>query len=159
MVGMASEPLQGASGIILIERIFSAPRALVFANWIDADEAAEWFAPDGFTAVHSEMDAAPGGRWRIDFQAPDGQLHTECGVFLEIIPPERLVFTLTQSSGGQTGPETTVAVVFSDVDGGTRMRFKQSGYTAIDVRDGNAEGWQECFGKLARRLEAAQSSD
>lgn len=158
-MSMASEPLQGACGVILIERIFAAPRALVFENWIDAHEVAEWFAPDGFNAVHSEMDATPGGQWRIDFQAPDGQLHTEYGVFLEIVPSERLVFTLTQKSGRQRGPETTVSVVFTDVDEGTRMRFKQSGYTAIDVRDGNADGWRECFGKLERRLEATLSSD
>lgn len=158
MVGMADESLQGASGVILIERIFAAPRALVFANWIDADEVAEWFAPNGFSVVHCEVDPTPGGQWRIDFRAEDGQLHTEYGVFAEVVPYERLVFTLTQKSGSLTGPETTVSVAFSDVDGGTRMRFRQSGYTSIDGRNGNAEGWHECFGKLTRRLETNQCS-
>lgn len=158
MVIMAGEPLQSASGVILIERVFAAPRALVFASWTHADDAAEWFAPDGFTAINCEMDATPGGEWRIDFRSPDGQLHTEYGVFLEVIAAERLVFTLTQKSGDKSGPQTTVTVTFSDIDGGTRMRFRQSGHIGVEALNANSDGWRGCFEQLAQLLKILQSA-
>jgi uncharacterized protein YndB with AHSA1/START domain len=139
---------------IVIERFFDVPRSTVFEHWVDPREVAEWFAPDGFTVVHCEMNPILGGRWRIDFRGADGRVHTERGAFMEIVPSERIVFTLSQSSEGNTGPATTVVVTFRDVDGGTLMRFEQTGYTSTAVRDGNAQGWLECFQKLARRLDS-----
>ena len=141
-----------APEIITIERVFDAPRSLVFEHWVDPRELAQWFAPDGFVVIHCDVDPTPGGKWRVDFRAADGHVHTERGEFVKIVAPELLIFTLTQSSGGDTGPATTVTVTLSEVEGGTLMRFQQSGYTATAVRDANAQGWRECFGKLAHKL-------
>jgi ketosteroid isomerase-like protein len=71
---------------------------------------------------------------------------------LDVREPERLVFTLTQRGNGQAGPETTVVVDFTEEGGRTHMAFEQSGYTSKSMRDGNAEGWLECFQKLEAHL-------
>jgi uncharacterized protein YndB with AHSA1/START domain len=49
-----------------IQRVFDAPRPVVFANWTEAERLAAWFAPAGFDVVDSVVDPRPGGRfvWR-----------------------------------------------------------------------------------------------
>jgi len=63
------------------------------------------------------------------------------------------VFTLTQQDGdGNTGPETLVTVVFVERGAKTEMTFVQTGFDSAAMRDGNAEGWRECFDKLEEHL-------
>ena len=63
--------------------------------------------------------------------------------------PDRLVLSLTQEHDGSSGPETVVTVSFAQVGALTEMRFHQTGFESAQRRDGNAEGWMECFRKLA----------
>lgn len=139
---------------ILITRVFDAPRDRVFGHWVRAADLAAWFAPKGFTVTLSEADARPGGRWRVEYRSDEsGQEYHEYGEFRVVEPPERLELTLTQQAAdGEPGPETVVTVAFADHGGKTEMAFQQTGFTSVAVRDGNAEGWQECFKKLDTRL-------
>lgn len=138
---------------IPITRVFDAPRDLVFRNWVRAEDLSTWFAPEGFTVSRCEVDARPGGRWRVEFRSVAGDVHREYGEFREVVEPERLVFTLTQQDGnGNTGPETLVTVDFVERSFKTEMTFEQTGFESATVRDGNAEGWKECFDKLERHL-------
>lgn len=141
-----------AEGGIFLQRILEAPRALVFGSWTNADDVAAWFAPEGFTVLACEVDARPGGRWRVQFRSDAGDVHEEFGEYIEVWAPERIAFSLTQRSGGGSGPETLVTVEFTEADGRTQMVLRQSGYTSQSTRDGNAEGWSECFDKLATHL-------
>jgi uncharacterized protein YndB with AHSA1/START domain len=139
---------------ISITRVFDAPRDRVYGNWVRAADLSGWFAPKGCTVTHSEVDARQGGRWRVEYRSDEsGQEYHEFGEFRVVEPVERLVFTLTQQAvGSEQGPETVVSVSFADHDGKTEMAFQQTGFTSVAVRDGNAEGWQECFKKLDTRL-------
>ncbi|PJI87176.1 SRPBCC domain-containing protein [Sphingomonas koreensis] len=141
-----------ADSRISIERVFDAPRALVFANWTNAEDVAAWFAPDGFSVLRCDLAAKPGGQWAVTFRSEAGDVHEEFGEFLDVREPDRLEFTLTQRSNGKSGPKTTVTVAFADKGGKTHMAFQQSGYSSKDMRDGNAEGWAECFRKLEAHL-------
>jgi uncharacterized protein YndB with AHSA1/START domain len=138
---------------IELTREFAAPRELVFRNWTDAGKMQGWFAPDGHTVTEAEADARPGGHWRIAFASAAGELHVESGEFLEIEAPHRLVLTLTQSdAAGREGQKTRITVTLTEAEGRTRMHFVQTGYTSAAARDGNREGWSECFAKLERQL-------
>ena len=75
-------------------RTYDAPRALVFAALTDPRHLAHWWGPHGFTNPVCEFDPRPGGVLRIDMHAPDGQVYPTRGEVLEIVPPERLVFTV-----------------------------------------------------------------
>lgn len=77
---------------IVLARVFDAPRALVFEMWTDPDHVMKWFGPRGFTCTLHEMDVRVGGRWRFDMKAPDGTNYPNRVEYLEIVPPERLVF-------------------------------------------------------------------
>jgi uncharacterized protein YndB with AHSA1/START domain len=140
-----------ANDEISIERVFDAPRELVFQNWIDAESVGAWFAPRGWSTTSSEMDARPGGRWRVSYRAEEGnETITEHGEFLEVVRPERLVFSLTHTfeNGRRVGPKTVVTVTFAERDAKTTMAFRQTGLASLEMRNGNEEGWRECFAKL-----------
>jgi len=139
---------------VTIVRVFDAPAAMVFRQWIEAESLADWFAADTYTTLECDVDASPGGRWRMRFRGHGGHTYEEHGSFLEIDAPRRLVLTLVQEDSGHVGPETTVTVDFAEEGGRTRMTFHQTGFDTPARRDGNAEGWRGCFDKLARRLTA-----
>jgi len=141
------EPLE-----IAITRSFRAPREQVFAQWLDAEAIKDWFVPPTYEGVSAAVDARVGGSWQVEYRTPSGDRYRESGVFREIVPFQRLVLTLTQSLD-TPGPETTIVVTFEPADdGGTLMRFHQTGFRSTAHRDGNAEGWRGCFEKLAARF-------
>jgi len=77
---------------IVLTRIFDAPRELVFRAWTDPEHLPRWFGPRGFTVTTDEISVRVGGRWRFVFVGPDGTRWDNRMDFLEIIPPERIVF-------------------------------------------------------------------
>jgi uncharacterized protein YndB with AHSA1/START domain len=77
---------------IVLSRVFSAPRELVFKAWTDANHVTKWFGPKGFETTTHEIDVRVGGRWRFEYRAPDGTRFDNRIVFLEIKGPELLVF-------------------------------------------------------------------
>ncbi|MBK0419845.1 SRPBCC domain-containing protein [Leucobacter sp. CSA1] len=153
---------QTEAGRIEIEREFPAARERVFARWTDAEALGRWFAPPGYSTLHSESDPRPGGAWRLDFRADTGDhRYTERGEFREVRPFERLVLTLTQFDDEHANPNTLVSVSLDDIGTPgaprTRMRFVQSGYRSPALRDDNEQGWRECFDGLARELKRAET--
>lgn len=133
--------------------VFDAPRELVFRNWIEPDQVQVWFAPDGFTVTRCEIDARPGGRWRVDYRSETGDAFVERGEFQEVVYPERLVFSLTRDTGsGRPHLTTSVTVTFVDKGAKTEVTFRQTGFASAKERDENVEGWQECFRKLETHI-------
>src|ERR1700683_5455397 len=78
---------------LVVERIFDAPRSLVFSAWIEPQHLLRWFGPRGFTVPSYTLDPRPGGSWRVCMVSPDGVEHWVRGSFREILEPERLAFT------------------------------------------------------------------
>src|ERR1019366_6217451 len=98
----------------------------------------------GFTIPFGEADVRLGGKWRSCMLSPDGQELWLSGTYREIEPQHRLVFT-HQWDGGA---ETQVSVTLDEVDGKTRMRFRQTGFESVESRDGHQGGWNQGFAKL-----------
>ena len=135
---------------LVITRVFDAPRALVFTAWTDPQHLVRWSCPHGFTLTHCEGDLRPGGRWRSCMRKPDGHDLWLGGVYREIVPPERLVFTHAwDDPQGNPGHETIVTVTLVERDGKTEMTFRQAEFESTGERDGHRGGWTECFEKLA----------
>ena len=80
---------------IVITRIFDAPRAVVFEAWTTAEHVAQWWDPSGKPLAVCEIDLRPHGAFRWIHRAPDGgEGHSFTGIYREIAPPEKLVFTV-----------------------------------------------------------------
>ncbi len=141
---------------ITIVHVFDAPRELVFRNWIAAADLATWFAPDNCTVTFCEVDARPGGKWRVEYHCDFGSDYIEHGEFHEVVEPERLVFSLTQEDrDGRVGHRTLITLSFAHAGAQTEMTFTQTGFETPRRRDNNTEGWNECFAKLTAHIREA----
>lgn len=143
---------------LVITRIFDAPRALVFAAFTERKHLERWQgAPEGMTVTVEESDIRPGGRFRICMHAPDGTEHWLAGVYREVLPPERLVFTHSWLDARKKPTiETLVTITFADRDGRTELTLRQTGLASPASRVGHEEGWKSTFNRLQDYLETAQ---
>lgn len=110
---------------IVLSRVFNAPRELVFKAWTDAAQISRWFGPKGFTTTTHEMDARVGGRWRFDMKAPDGTVFTNRVEFLEIKPPELLVYDHGSDQDNDPGKFRVTLTFDSQGDGKTVLTLRQ----------------------------------
>src|SRR5687768_9701738 len=78
---------------IVITRIFDAPRELVWKAWTEPEHFKRWWGPKEYTCPFCEMDLRVGGKYLNCMRSPEGQEYWSTGVYREIIPMERLVFT------------------------------------------------------------------
>jgi uncharacterized protein YndB with AHSA1/START domain len=148
----------GAAGSaeLLITRAFDAPRTLVWRAWTEPEHLVHWSAPHGYAVVECSGDLRPGGWWRSCMRSPEGVDLWNGGTYIEVTPPERLVFTFAwDDEGGRPGLETLVTLEFAEADGRTTMTFRQTGFESEDSRDGHGGGWSQSFEKLATYLAAA----
>ena len=122
----------------VIERVFEAPRELVWRAWTDPEHLVRWWGPDGFATPHCTIDLRVGGRLHLCLRSPEyGQLWAG-GVFYEIDPPSRLVYGdyFADEEGNRVSPahynlgpdlpdETVTSVTFEDLgDGRTKMTLR-----------------------------------
>lgn len=141
---------------LILERVFDAPIALVWARFTEQEHLAKWSAPRGFTIPHGEGDLRPGGKWRCQMRAPEGNTIWLGGTYREIVPMRRLVMTHAWEEDGVPGHETLVTVRFEDLGAKTRVTLEQSGFDSAGARDGHKGGWSECLDILAEHLAALQ---
>ena len=156
----------------VISRVFDAPRTLVFQAWIEPKHMARWWGPRVFTNPVCDMDVRPGGYFFIVMRGPDGSEFPFKGVFREVQPPERLVYTADHSelpvewhdlvnpnrdkSAGPPKLETVTTVTFEEQDGKTKLTVRTL-FDSAAVRDAMlkiqmAEGWSQSLDKLAELL-------
>lgn len=148
---MSDATAEAPSGAVELnyERVFAAPREKVFSAWTDPDILSRWWGPKSFTIPEVSIDLREGGAWRTVMRAPSGDLHRVSGVYKEIDPPTRLVFTWAWESDDGRGHESTVTVEFDEVAEGTLMRFHQGIFESPNAAAMHNEGWTSTFDKFA----------
>ena len=150
----AGQRLEGDTYDLTIVREFDAPRELVFEMWTNPLHSINWMGPREYPAAVFEQDVRIGGKWRGCLRPGPGAEGSgedlwQGGEYLEIEPPEKLVFTFAWDGG----PERVVTVILNDAGNGrTRMVFHQTGFDTQSNRDGHEEGWSSSFDRLADKL-------
>src|SRR5215213_1020478 len=139
---------------ITITRTFDAPRALVFSMFIDAKHLAAWWGPHGWSNPKTKADRRPGGKILINMQAPDGSVHPMGGIFDEIVPHERVVFTtFVDMPDGTRALEGRNTVTFEDAGRRTKVTLHAVGVGFTDfsanMLAGMEAGWSQSLDKLA----------
>lgn len=150
----ADLPAEPVERVLTITRLFDAPRTLVFDAFVDLKQALRWMGPRDHPVTHMKADVRRGGAWRACLRSTDGGRELwQGGVYREVVPGERLVFTFAwdEDDGGR-GPETLVTISFADQGGKTLMTFRQAAFDTEANRDGHRGGWNSTFDRLAEYL-------
>jgi len=147
-----TNPILNPAIVLEMSRRIRTTREKAFEAWTNPSQLKRWFAvSEGFTTPVAEVDLKVGGRYRLGMKAPgDNPLLVVGGVYREIVPPERLVFTWQWETADPDEPETLVTVEFHERDGGTDVQLRHELFENVPQRDKHGEGWTGCFDQLER---------
>ena len=142
---------------VVFTRAFEAPRELVFEAWTNPEHVRHWWGLRGSTMVLCEADVRPGGSWRYVTTAEDGAEVPFTGVYQEVTPPERLVYTeMYDVEPFNSGDPAVNTATFTQEEGGTLVTVTTV-YPSKEVRDfalstGMEAGAAESYDRLAEHL-------
>jgi uncharacterized protein YndB with AHSA1/START domain len=123
---------------ITMSREFNAPRRLVFEAHSKCEHMVQWFGPRIYD-IECEMDFRTGGLYRFIHRGPDGE-HAFRGQYLEIVEPERIVYTFEYE--GMPGHISTDTVTFEERDGKTTI-YTVTKFASLEDRDGMLQSGME----------------
>ncbi len=151
----AAQAYPDADRSLIFNRMFDAPRELVWQAWTDPQHVGQWWGPDGFTNSTSEMNVQPGGVWRFVMHGPDGTDYPNKITFIDVIEPECLVYA--HGGDDDKADDFHVTVTFTEQDGktflGMQMLFPTASARDYVVREYGAEkGANETLTRLAAHL-------
>ena len=141
---------------LILTRDIAAPRALIYTCWTTPQHLVHWFVPRPHRVTACDLDVRPGGKCNTTFDV-DGTLIENNGVYLEVIPDEKLVFTDTYTEGWKPNPDPFMTAILTFADAGPgRTR-----YTAVvrhrskDAAENHKQmGFHDGWGTVATQLEA-----
>ena len=145
MAARNSATSESAKRALVIERIFDAPRSLVFEAWTKPEHLRNWFCPKGFTVPACEMDFRIGGRYRLCMRSAEGREHLVHGEYREIVAGERIVFTGILEADGN---EILTTITLADHHGKTKLVVHQTYSFESDSTRGAPQGWTETLERL-----------
>ena len=137
-----------------LERVFDAPRELVWKAWTDPEYLARWYGPGVETVIHG-FDLTPGGAWLNEMKFGDNSNFQRMD-FLEVEPPSRLVWNHASANADwqvaanpmmPEWPKVLLTTVSFEPDGeGTKVTFTQ-----VPVDASQAE--IACFSEMMRGMD------
>ncbi len=158
---------------VVVERVFDAPRELVWRAWTEAEHFKLWYGPNGMTAHACEIDFRVGGRYLIGLRSSEGDEFWSTGTYREIAPIERFVATdsFSDPDGNVVSPtafgmgedvpmEKVNTITFEDLGGGkTKLTVRQVGWPEGMMAQGAGANWEQGLDKLETALaEMAESA-
>src|SRR5262245_26909607 len=119
---------------IEMTRDFDAPRALVWEMFTKPEHIKHWWGTGHVEMTVCEVDFRVGGKYRYVGKTPDGREVPFCGEHLEIVYPEKIVFTEIFDVDHAREHPSTVTTTFTERDGKTTMRLVAT-YDSKQTRD------------------------
>ena len=133
-----------------VSRVIKADPEAVFRAWTEPDQLKQWSCPEGASVTEAEIDLAVGGKFKIKMENAEGKVHTAFGVYREIEPPHRLVYTWDWQEEEFRVGETLVTVEFNDLGGSTEVVLTHDLFPNTDAKTSHEEGWASCLNRLER---------
>jgi uncharacterized protein YndB with AHSA1/START domain len=150
-----------------IRRVFQAPREKVFRAWTELQAVEQWMCRDvpSHRGSFPLFNAHAGGGYMIEVtDSKTGAEYIGNGVYREVKPPDKIVFTwkwtLKRAGGGETSlhPETEVTVEFFERGRSTEVVLTHRGFLTTKEFDETNTGWNGCFDVLVNYLAATGST-
>jgi uncharacterized protein YndB with AHSA1/START domain len=166
---------QTAGKDFIINRVFDAPRELMWKCFTDPERMKHWWGPKGFTVIASKMDLRVGGTYHYGMQTPNGGAMWGLFTYREIVPQQRLMFVnsfsdenggVTRHPGSATWPLQMLSTFsFEDAPGGKTkftVTWRALNATAEEqqtfdtMHDSMTQGWSGTMQQLEAYLASAQ---
>ena len=145
-----------------LDRLLTAPPALVWRCWTEPALLCQWFCPKPWSVSQAVIDLRPGGRFATVMNGPDGEVVPNEGSFLEVVPQRKLVFTdifaadfapiAVPLSGA--GLSFAAILTFDPEDSGTRYHATVRHRSPEDAATHKQMGFHEGWGVATDQLDA-----
>lgn len=139
---------------LVLTRTINAPPEKLFRAWTEPELIKQWFVPRPWTVSSAETDVRPGGSSLIVMRSPEGNEFPNPGIYLEVVPNEKLVSTDAYTSAWVPSekPFMTLILTFEDQGGKTKYTARVRHWTVADREQheqmGFHEGWGQCTDQL-----------
>ena len=140
---------QATETTLRLSRVIHAPPERVFRAWTDPVELKQWSAPEGVDVEIASVDLSVGGRYHIRMRSPEGKTFNTMGVYREIEPPTRLVYTWRWQEKEHDDGESVVTVEFKPHHRGTEVTLTHE-LNTVESRDSHGQGWESCLNRLEK---------
>jgi uncharacterized protein YndB with AHSA1/START domain len=135
-----------------IERLIDAPVEAVWRAY--TDHLDEWFCPKPWRAEVEVMDLRAGGQSKLVMYGPNGEVMPNDGVYLEVVPQQKIVFTDAFRSGWiPQGPFMVGFMEFTAQGAQTHYRGGARHWTAEAMEQHKAMGFEAGWSEVAAQLE------
>jgi uncharacterized protein YndB with AHSA1/START domain len=140
-----------------LQRLFRASPERVFRAWTQPVALREWWCPAGWIAGDIEIDLRVGGVYRIGMvrAGNDGTSVSVEGKFLEVRPPERLVYTWRWEGAFAGMPETLVTLELRGTENDTLLTLRHEKFSDAGERQQHRSGWIAACDRLDRLITPA----
>ena len=142
---------------LVIQRVLNAPRANLYRCWTEPALIVQWFTPPPFKTTKAVMDVRAGGSSCITMRSPEGQECPNPGIYLEVVPNEKIVFTDAYTGAWEPSekPFMTGILTFEDAGPGkTKYTARVRHWTVADREAHEKMGFHEGWGIATNQLEA-----
>ena len=133
---------------LTLKRRLNAPAEKVYAAWTDPEKIVKWFGPDAGPVTRAETDLRVGGRYIIAFNTEDGERHQVGGVYREVVPNQKLVFTWAWHTTPER--ESLVTITVKPDGAGSILTLLHEKFFDEAARDGHKRGWSGSLDKLEK---------
>jgi uncharacterized protein YndB with AHSA1/START domain len=147
---MSAEPKVVHKPSLTFKRRLNAAPEKIYAAWTDPEKIVKWFGPDTGPVKKAEADVRVGGRYAVTFHTEDGEQHHVSGVYREVVPGEKLVFTWAWRTMPER--ESLVTILIKPDGAGSLLTLIHEQFFDEPARDRHQEGWTGCLDKLERYL-------
>ena len=133
------------TSLTLVRKIKASP-AKIWAAITEPDQMLKWWGPDAGPTLSVDADVRPGGRYSLLFRTMDGVERNPTGIYREVVPPEKLVFTWDLP--GAVEPETLVTFLLRPIETGTELTLTHTHLPDQAACDSHEMGWSGLLDKL-----------
>ena len=142
---------------LVLKRVLHAPPEKVFRAYTDPAILSQWFAPKPWTITDAVVEPHAGGRFNFVMHGPEGERISNSGVFLEVLPNRRLIFTDAFTLEWKpTGLPFMAGRIEMDPtsDGMTKYTATASHWNAATMKQHEEMGFHAGWGQATDQLEA-----
>lgn len=147
--------------VLTLTRVLDAPVANVWRCWTEPKLLEKWFCPKPWFVTDAKLDLRPGGEMSCVMNGPEGELFPNIGVYLEVVPMQKIVSTDAFLPGWAPSERAFMVAetLFADAGGGkTAYTARALHWSEESLKEHEAMGFHEGWGMAAAQLEELAKS-